>query len=326
MNAVRPAGALWRGVAAFGVWPLLMGGSLVAAWWGFAAGYPTAVWSFVVSAANVVLIIGLEQVLPVRPSTGLLRDAQLPRDIGHGLLIGGLGRPLASQAALGLLALGALVVTGPPRADRWPSALPAVVQIVLALAVWSLVGYWTHRLYHRVGVLWPFHAVHHDVTQMHVFKGNRIHLGEDVVRQFVALVPLYLIGAPTQVLVWVALWNNFEGAAAHANIDQRFPAWAHVVLPTPADHYLHHGIERANQEANFAAVTPLWDVLFGTFRHPGRHAVAAVGVEGTPVPERFAAQLRYPFRARRDTPDAGVGRAIRSSDRREPPRVPGGTR
>lgn len=158
----------------------------------------------------------------------------------------------------------ALAVAGTRRSHVWLAGLPAPAQVVVALAVWSFVGYWSHRAYHRVEWLWRFHAVHHDVPHMHVFKGNRIHFGEDIPRQFVALVPLFALGVPS---------------------------W--------------HAIDRELHDANFGGVSPLWDIVFGTFRHPDQHPVAGVGVAGAPVPEQFAAQLRFQFSA-----------AERSGDRR----------
>ena len=134
---------------------------------------------------------------------------------------------------------------------------------------------------------------------MHVFKGNRIHIGEDVTRQFVMLLPLYALGVPSRVLVWIALWNNFEGALAHSNVSQAFPSAAHWILPTPQNHYVHHAMDRDLHDANFAGFTPLWDVVFGTFRHPGENPVTAVGIDHSSVPLGFRAQLAYPLR--RDT-------------------------
>jgi sterol desaturase/sphingolipid hydroxylase (fatty acid hydroxylase superfamily) len=192
----------------YGIWPCVMVGSLVGAWWGFHKGLPTGAWAFGISTANFLLVFALERVLPQKEGIERLRDPQLPKDIGHGILVGGLGRPMA-----GALAAGSIGMLGTARLlDRhptmWPDAWPHVGQILLALLLSSLVGYWTHRWFHRFGRLWQFHAVHHDVASMHVFKGNRIHIGEDVSRQFVMLLPLYALGVPGRVLVWIALWNN----------------------------------------------------------------------------------------------------------------------
>jgi sterol desaturase/sphingolipid hydroxylase (fatty acid hydroxylase superfamily) len=61
-------------------------------------------------------------------------------------------------------------------------------------------------------------------------------------------------------------------------------------------HNVHHAEPRAYQDSNYAAITPLLDLAFGTFRHPDRHPVGAMGIAGDPVPPDFVGQLLYPFR------------------------------
>ena len=289
-------GASCKRLISYGIWPIVMIGSLAAAEWGFRRGISVGRWAFVVSAANFVVVFTLERVLPRQQGVVRLRDPQLPKDIGHGILVGGLGRPLAAASAAGLI--GVLSTSGAlDRHQRAWGSWPVSAQVAIALLMSSFVGYWTHRWFHRFGWLWRFHAVHHDIAAMHVFKGNRIHLGEDVLRQFVALLPLYALGAPSRVLVWIALWNNFEGALAHSNVSQSIPSAAHWIVATPQNHYVHHAVRRDLQDSNFAGFTPLWDIVFGTYRHPSRHPVDAVGIDNSTVPRGFLAQLAYPLRS-----------------------------
>ncbi len=298
MEAKTPGSRL-RGAAAAGVWPAVLAGSLAVAAFGLAADLPAAPWVFAVSTGNFLLVVALERVLPRDVRANLFRDPQVANDLGHGILVAGLARPLGG--ALAAAALGALALAPGVAEARllWPAAWPFPAQVALGLGLWSFLGYWTHRALHRVAPLWWFHAVHHDTLQMHVLKGNRIHWGEDVLRYPVILVPLLLAGTPAEVLLWVALWNNFEGALAHSNVDQRFPRFAHYLLPTPQNHVVHHARARALHDSNFGGVTPLWDLLFGTYRHPHANPVDAVGLEASPVPTGFLRQVVFPLRALR---------------------------
>jgi ornithine lipid hydroxylase len=279
----------------FWLWPLVVFGSMGVALAEFGFGWPAGLVVFVASTVNVLAVFALEHVYPRERQPGLFRDPQSPNDIAHGVLVASISRTLAGPLAL--VALGAAGRVGSWRLRDlwWPGSWPFAAQVVLGLAVFSFVGYWTHRWYHTVGWLWSFHLLHHDASELQVLKANRIHLGEDVVRQWCALVPLYLLGVPAHVLIWMALWNNFEGSIAHANVDCRFPRWAHRVLPTPQNHLLHHAANRTYQQSNYAGVTPLWDALFGTYRHPLDHRVTAFGVADARMPRRFLAQLAYPF-------------------------------
>ena len=276
---------------------MLMVGALAATWWGLSRGFNTALWAFTVSTATFIAVVAIEAAHPWRPGVSLFRDPQSPNDVVHGILVGGIGRPLALPLTVGLVGL-VVAVDNPARAaGPWPHSWPLPAQVALGLLIWSLPSYWTHRWFHRVELLWWFHALHHDPQRMQVLKGNRIHLGEDMIRYAVMLTPLLALGASPRVLLWIAMWNNAEGALAHSNIDVRFPLFLHSVLPTPQNHRVHHSADAALQNSNFAGVTPLWDQLFGTYCHPARHPVTAMGLGGgQALPTGLVGQLLLPIR------------------------------
>ena len=269
-----------RTIAGYATWPAVMIASMYGSWWGFANGYSTPVWAFTVSTATFLVILALELVMPTVPGWSLFRDRQSLNDIGHGILIGGLGRPVALPITVGLVGIVVAVDDDARANGLWPHAWPMPAQVALGLFLWSFANYWTHRWFHRVERLWWFHALHHDPQRMQLLKGNRIHLGEDMARYVMMLAPLLVLGASAKVVLWIAMWNNVEGTLAHSNVDMRFPRVLHRVLPTPQNHRVHHAGDRALQDSNFAGITPLWDELFGTYRHPDRHPVAEFGLGG----------------------------------------------
>lgn len=153
--------------------------------------------------------------------------------------------------------------------------------------------------------MWWFHAIHHDVEDMHLLKSGRIHVAEETLKYLLVPLPFLVLGVPAPVLVWLALWVIFEGNLAHSNLDQRFPSVLHYVVPTVQLHYIHHAAPRELQDSNYGGVTPLWDLLFGTYRHPDRHPVPRLGIEGDLVPPSFLGQLVYPLRELIRTERAG---------------------
>lgn len=47
----------------------------------------------------------------------------------------------------------------------WIMSLPKTVQVLMALVLGDLIGYWGHRLFHG-RTLWKFHAVHHASVEL----------------------------------------------------------------------------------------------------------------------------------------------------------------
>lgn len=195
--------------------------------------------------------------------------------------------------------IGATVVNGlQPRLSflqldlfaDWP--LPA-----RALAFWissDFLGYWMHRLQHRVSLLWAFHSVHHAQERMTFLTSYRIHPIEQLIASLVLLGPLLVIGLPTHSwLPVVAVLTALE-FAQHSDLPWRFGP-LYRVLVSPAFHAIHHSTDRRHYDKHFGKILSTWDVIFGTAvadaERPGRY-----GIEGLRIPESLAQQLVFPFR------------------------------
>jgi len=284
-----------QGALAWLSFPALMGGFVALAAWGLGRGFRPAIWGPALTVANFFTILAVEQLLPRNPATSLFRDRQSLCDVGHGLLLAA-ARPLGTAASVALLAgLGALRELA-PLAQAWPRAWPFPLQFALAFLVWTFGDYWVHRSLHGFDRLWWFHSIHHDTPQMHILKSGRIHVGEELLNAIAKPIPLLLLGAPPEVLVFLRLWIVFDGNLVHSNVDQRFPSFAHYFLPTVQLHNLHHTQDRRTQDTNFSGSSAIWDVLFGTFSHPDRVPLGPLGIAESPVPRGFVGQLAFPFR------------------------------
>ena len=282
-----------RAWLAWWTWPLVMTTSVAGALWGFERGYDPGTWSFVVSVANFNGVVLLEYLLPRRRDVSLLHDRQSLNDIGHGVVVAGLARPLAAAFTAGFV--GWWAAAGFDVSGVWPHQWPLLPQVLLVLGASSLIGYWRHRLHHEISFLWSYHALHHSSRQLHVLKGNRLHFGEELLRFMITPLPLLLLGAPAEIVLWMTLWSNFSGGLAHSNVDQRFPDWFHYVIPTLQVHEIHHSDVREWQDSNLAPTFCLWDHVFGTYLHPRKARVRSLGIEGDPVPGSFVRQLTQPL-------------------------------
>ena len=220
-----------RQTFAYLTFPVLLFTFVGLAAWGLDNGMPPASWGVLLTVLNFTVILGVEQVLPRNPRMNVFRDRQSLNDIGHGLILAVAARPLGGSLSVVMVAVLA-GLRGDAAATWWPDSWFFEAQLLWGLLFYTFMDYWTHRALHSVDRLWWFHAVHHDTPQMHIMKSGRLHLGEELWGALLRPVPLLILGAPAEVLVWMELLSVFLGNLVHSNVDQRFPSWAHYCLPT----------------------------------------------------------------------------------------------
>jgi sterol desaturase/sphingolipid hydroxylase (fatty acid hydroxylase superfamily) len=293
-----------RDVGAWLSFPVLMGGFVALAAFGLGRGYDPVTLGAALTTANFFVILAVEHVLPRRREMGVFRDRQSLNDMGHGMLLAMLARPLGGAISVALLASLPALRDAVGLLGVWPRSWPFAAQMVPALLIWTFSDYWVHRSLHTFPRLWWFHAIHHDTPQMHIMKSGRIHFGEELYNALVKPVPLLLLGAPSEVLTFIGMWIVFDGNLVHSNIEQRFPSWAHYFVPTVQLHNLHHATDRRFQDSNYSGSSAIWDVVFGTFSHPDRCRAETLGIERSPVPRGLLAQVLFPFRSQLRTPEA----------------------
>jgi sterol desaturase/sphingolipid hydroxylase (fatty acid hydroxylase superfamily) len=77
------------------------------------------------------------------------------------------------------------------------------------------------------------------------------------------------------------------------------------LLGAPELHHWHH--DRDRHAGNYANISPLMDILFGTYRCPA-HEPASYGIE-EPISRNYLGQMLHPFRRRRK-PSLAVGAPV----------------
>jgi lathosterol oxidase len=176
----------------------------------------------------------------------------------------------------------------------WPSHLPVPLQFLMLWLIFDLIGYGYHRSLHRFDFLFAFHSIHHDTPRIHVLKANRLHLGEEVLNFLLVVPAMIVVGCPASMMIWLGMFEAFENNLAHSNVEQRFPRWFHYLMRTADVHHIHHSDEARLQLSNFGGL-PIWDIVFGTYRHPFDHELKNTGIDDYPVPKWFFGQLIFPF-------------------------------
>jgi len=173
-------------------------------------------------------------------------------------------------------------------------AQPVVLQVIEIMFLTDLVQYWVHRLFHRVPMLWKFHAVHHSAKTLDWMAGARMHFLEIIVLRGTTVIPMYIFGFGAVALHVYILLVYIHSSLVHANIGWNFD---HIgrFLVTPRFHHWHHGIDKEAIDVNFAVHFPLFDRLFGTYHLPAGQWPSGYGIENHPVPQGYWRQLLYPF-------------------------------
>jgi sterol desaturase/sphingolipid hydroxylase (fatty acid hydroxylase superfamily) len=156
--------------------------------------------------------------------------------------------------------------------------------------------YWLHRAQHRFAWMWRFHRVHHSITEMSATNGYH-HIAEDLFQFTAVTVPMaFLLGVATGPVPWIVLTiasthAYFIHSSANINIGP-----FRYILGDNRYHRIHHSLEERHFDRNFATLTPLWDLMFGTAHFPRADEWPKVGLSDTSEPKTMRDYLLMPFR------------------------------
>lgn len=168
--------------------------------------------------------------------------------------------------------------------------LPWYAQAFLALLLGDFCIYWVHRLQHSWDFLWRFHSVHHSAEHLDWLAAHREHPVDGLITQAVINLPAFLLGVSLHTISWLIIFRGIWAIYIHSNV--RFPIGPlRVLIGAPEIHHWHHSRER--KASNFANLSPLMDLAFGTYVCKD-HEPPAFGVT-EPFPRPYVAQLLHSF-------------------------------
>src|SRR5207248_9621833 len=107
-------------------------------------------------------------------------------------------------------------------------------------------------------------------------------------------LPAFILGFPLETLIGFIAFRGIWAIYIHSNV--RLPIGPlRVLLGSPELHHWHH--DRDRDAGNYANISPLMDVLFGTYRCPD-HEPATFGID-EPIARGYLGQMLHPFLSRR---------------------------
>ena len=173
----------------------------------------------------------------------------------------------------------------------WPWALQFAVAFLLS----DCAIYWAHRWQHNNAFLWRFHRVHHTAERMDWLAAHREHPLDNLYTRTVENLPLLVLGFPMGTIAGFAVFRGMWAIFIHSNTTLS-PGPLRYLIGAPRLHHWHHAIETKGQ-VNFANLSPLMDLLFGTYHDPGRMP-RRVGI-AEPFRRNYVAALLEPLLPRR---------------------------
>jgi sterol desaturase/sphingolipid hydroxylase (fatty acid hydroxylase superfamily) len=151
--------------------------------------------------------------------------------------------------------------------------------------------YWGHRLQHRVGFLWRFHSIHHSAQHLDWLAAHREHPIDTIYTMGLINLPVFVLGFPIETLAGLIAFRGLWAIYIHSNV--RLPIGPlRVLIGAPELHHWHH--DRNRDAGNYANISPLMDLLFGTYHCPD-HEPASFGID-QPISRNYLGQILHPFR------------------------------
>ena len=162
---------------------------------------------------------------------------------------------------------------------------------LVTLLCYDLVFFISHYTMHKVPALWAIHKVHHSAEVLTPLTRYREHFiavpiwaaGGAFSYGFAAGIFAYLFnGNITEATILnigaFALLFGFNGAFRHYHVQFHYPVWLAKWLHAPVMHHVHHSYLEKHWDKNFAAVTSIWDRMFGCLYIPEKDEYTPWGI------------------------------------------------
>ncbi|MBU6265942.1 MAG: sterol desaturase family protein [Sphingomonadales bacterium] len=148
--------------------------------------------------------------------------------------------------------------------------LPFWIGFPILVLARDLGEYLFHRAQHSVPFLWAMHSLHHSDPDMMVLTTQRHFWGDQFIKELTIWPAALLVISPTPAMLvawgFFTLWNF----ALHSSLPIDFGRFSWV-LNSPEYHRRHHSVDPADYNGNYAALLPIWDVVFGGYHRAEGH-------------------------------------------------------
>ena len=209
-----------------------------------------------------LVFIPLEKVFPAKAGQQVFRKGwllDLSYFMGQYLLWSGL-------VLLVLQHFGTWLTTIVPFAFRQAvQQQPVWLQATEVIVLSDCIIYWGHRIQHKVDFLWRFHKVHHSAETLDWLAAHREHPLDSIYTIGLINLPAFIMGFELDTLSFIVAFRGIWAIYIHSNV--RLPIGKlKMLIGSPELHHWHHDKER--DRGNYANISPLMDIIFGTYTCP----------------------------------------------------------
>ncbi|MCX7633092.1 MAG: sterol desaturase family protein [Turneriella sp.] len=150
----------------------------------------------------------------------------------------------------------------------------------LVIFLSDLLIYWGHRAQHSIPLLWRFHRVHHTAEHVDYVAAYREHPLDNIYTRGLETLPAVLLDFDLNSIAGFITFRGLWALFIHSNTNIRLGI-LEPLLGSPHLHHWHHDKTKGGS-INYANLSPLMDILFGTYYNPPHRPDSY----GTPEPVR----------------------------------------
>jgi sterol desaturase/sphingolipid hydroxylase (fatty acid hydroxylase superfamily) len=136
---------------------------------------------------------------------------------------------------------------------------------IVAFIAIDFLGYWVHRISHKINFFWNYHIIHHSSEEFNLACALRQSISGFINIFSFFLLPAALLGVPVSVIAIVAPLHLFAQFWYHTQHIRKMGFLENIIV-TPAHHRVHHAINKEYMDKNLSQIFIIWDKLFGTFQ------------------------------------------------------------
>ena len=137
--------------------------------------------------------------------------------------------------------------------------------LLIAFLVQDFTGYCTHRLKHRVNILWNRHVIHHSSEDFNLACALRQSISNAINFAAIFMIPAALLGVPVKIFVILGPIHFFFQFCYHTQLIGKMGIFEYFLV-TPSHHRVHHAINPEYIDRNYGQILIIWDKIFGTFQ------------------------------------------------------------